>query len=85
MGPRRPPTPTPGRADDIVDKLNPSLPEFLALAATHTVVPVWREMMGDLETPVAAFAKLVGDRPGFLLESVEHGGRWGRLDRKSVV
>ena len=62
-----------------MDKLNPALPEFLALAATHTVVPVWREMMGDLETPVAAFAKLVGDRPGFLLESVEHGGRWGRF------
>ncbi|NNE11983.1 MAG: anthranilate synthase component I, partial [Ilumatobacter sp.] len=33
----------------------------------------------DLETPVAAFAKLVGDEPGFLLESVEHGERWSRF------
>jgi anthranilate synthase component I len=40
---------------------------------------VWREMMGDLETPVAAFAKLVGEGSGFLLESVEHGGQWGRF------
>ena len=41
-------------------------------------MPVWREVLADLETPVAAFAKLVGDGPGFLLESVEHGERWSR-------
>lgn len=62
-----------------MDKLNPPLAEYLSLGRTHTVVPVWREMMGDLETPVAAFAKLVGDGAGFLLESVEHGGQWGRF------
>ena len=44
----------------------------------HTVVPVWRELLADLITPVAAFARLVGDEPGFLLESVEHGERWSR-------
>ena len=43
------------------------------------MVPVWAELLGDLETPVAAFAKLVGDEPGFLLESVEHGERWSRF------
>jgi anthranilate synthase component I len=43
------------------------------------MVPVWTEVLGDLETPVAAFAKLVGDEPGFLLESVEHGERWSRF------
>jgi anthranilate synthase component 1 len=42
------------------------------------VVPVWRELLADLTTPVAAFARLVGDEPGFLLESVEHGERWAR-------
>lgn len=36
-------------------------------------------MLADLETPVAAFAKLVGDGDGFLLESVEHGERWSRF------
>jgi anthranilate synthase component 1 len=42
-------------------------------------VPVWRDLLADLTTPVAAFARLVpGDEPGFLLESVEHGGRWSR-------
>ncbi|MGZ4677911.1 MAG: anthranilate synthase component I [Acidimicrobiia bacterium] len=57
----------------------PSRDEFRALARDHTVVPVWREVLADLETPVSAFAKLVGDGEGFLLESVEHGERWGRF------
>ncbi|MBA3289064.1 MAG: anthranilate synthase component I, partial [Acidimicrobiia bacterium] len=60
-------------------RLRPSRVEFRALAADHTVVPVWAELLADLETPVAAFAKLVGDGPGFLLESVEHGERWSRF------
>jgi anthranilate synthase component 1 len=59
--------------------VRPSIDEFLALAAEHTVVPVWVEVLADLETPVAAFVKLVGDEPGFLLESVEHGERWSRF------
>ncbi|MET0144559.1 MAG: chorismate-binding protein [Ilumatobacteraceae bacterium] len=49
------------------------------MARDHTVVPVWAELLADLETPVAAYAKLVGDGPGFLLESVEHGERWSRF------
>src|SRR5436309_9989236 len=59
--------------------LRPSREEFRKLAADHTVVPVWREVISDLITPVAAFARCVGDRPGFLLESVEHGERWSRF------
>ena len=59
--------------------LRPSRDEFHSLAHDHTVVPVWAEVLGDLETPVAAYAKLVGDGPGFLLESVEHGERWSRF------
>ena len=39
---------------------DPSRDEFLALARDHTVVPVWREVLADLETPVSAFVKLVG-------------------------
>ena len=61
----------------------PSPAEFRTLARGHTVVPVWREVLADLETPVSAFVKLVGSAPsdpaGFLLESVEHAERWGRF------
>ena len=59
--------------------VRPTRDEFHRLAGEHTVVPVWAEVLGDLETPVAAFAKLVGHEPGFLLESVEHGERWSRF------
>jgi anthranilate synthase component 1 len=59
----------------------PSRDEFAALAGEYTVVPVWRELLADLTTPVAAFARIAGgdhhDR-AFLLESVEHAERWGR-------
>ncbi len=59
--------------------IRPSREEFKALARDHTVVPVWQELVADLITPVAAFARLCGDdEPGFLLESVEHGERWSR-------
>ena len=58
---------------------HPTRQSFHALAATNTVVPVWRELLADLITPVAAFARLCGDdEPGFLFESVEHGERWSR-------
>ncbi len=58
--------------------MSPSREEFRALARQHRVVPVWRTLLADLTTPVAAFVRLVGDGDGFLLESVEHGERWSR-------
>ena len=60
-------------------RVHPDPAEFARLAADHSVVPVWAEILADLETPVSAFLKLVGDRPGFLLESTEHGEKWSRF------
>ena len=57
----------------------PSREEFGRLAANHRVVPVWRELLADLITPVAAFSRIVGGEPGFLLESTERGNRWSRF------
>jgi anthranilate synthase component 1 len=59
--------------------IRPSRAEFHELAGKFSVVPIWRELLADLITPVAAFARLCRDgEPGFLLESVEHGERWSR-------
>src|SRR5580700_4383340 len=58
---------------------SPDLTEFRRLAAEHRIVPVWSEVVADTLTPVAAFRHVVGDGPGFLLESVEGGERWGRF------
>lgn len=60
-------------------RISPTREEFRALAKQYSVVPVWAEVLADLETPVAAYMKLVGDKSGFLLESVEHGERWSRF------
>jgi anthranilate synthase component I len=61
-----------------VSGVRPTMEEFARLAGEHTVVPVWRELLGDLETPVGAFRKLGAEVGSVLLESVEHGERWGR-------
>jgi len=58
---------------------SPDLDTFCRLALEHSVVPVWRELVADTLTPVGAFRAMVGDGPGFLLESVEHGERWSRF------
>jgi anthranilate synthase component I len=58
--------------------VHPTRQEFVRLAAEHGVVPVWREVLADLHTPLSVHAKLAGRGPSFLLESAEHGERWGR-------
>ncbi|MHB8296806.1 MAG: anthranilate synthase component I family protein [Acidimicrobiales bacterium] len=61
-------------------RAHPSLDEFCKLAAEHAVVPVWREVLADLGTPVAAFLRLVPEgTEGFLFESVERGEHWSRF------
>ncbi|MDP9416899.1 MAG: anthranilate synthase component I [Actinomycetota bacterium] len=55
------------------------LATFRTLAKDRRVIPVTRRLLGDAETPVAAYRKLAGNRPGtFLLESAEHGRVWSR-------
>ena len=57
---------------------HPSFDTFKAKATEGNLIPVYREIMADLETPVAAFLKLDRGDFSFLLESVEGGEKWGR-------
>ena len=53
--------------------------DFHKLARTHTLVPVYRTVAADLETPVSAFLRIAAEEPeAFLLESVEGGEHVGR-------
>jgi len=53
--------------------------EFLRLARSHTLVPLYRSLTADVETPVTAFLRLAADEPEcFMLESVEGGENVGR-------
>src|SRR6202167_17697 len=57
----------------------PSQGEFARLAREHTLVPVYRTVTADLETPVSAFLRVAAKEPeAFLLESVEGGEHVGR-------
>lgn len=56
----------------------PDFNAFRQMAEEANVVPVYREILGDLETPVSAYKKLRDQGPSYLLESVEGGEKWGR-------
>jgi len=50
-----------------------------ALANDYKLIPVYRELLADMLTPVRAYSLLCpGDQPGFLLESVEGGEKIAR-------
>ena len=62
-----------------VPAIRPSREEFKELAREYSIIPIWRELLADLITPVAAYARLTrSGEPGFVFESVEHGERWSR-------
>jgi len=51
--------------------MKPSLSEFLKLSRGGNVIPVYKEINADLDTPVSAFLKIKEGDYSFLLESVE--------------
>jgi anthranilate synthase component I len=57
---------------------SPSLDEFLHLTAQGNLIPVCREILADMETPVSAFKKIDDGETSFLLESIEGGEKWAR-------
>src|SRR5512136_1350224 len=56
----------------------PDVTLFRSLAARGNLIPVYREIMADMDTPVTAFRKIDDGRYSFLLESIEGGEKWAR-------
>ncbi|MCF6179686.1 MAG: MjaI family restriction endonuclease, partial [Geopsychrobacter sp.] len=56
----------------------PSQHEFQTLAQQGNLIPVYREILADMETPVSAFRKIDDGQTSFLLESIEGGEKWAR-------
>jgi len=53
--------------------------EFKQLASQgYNRIPMAREVLADLDTPLSAYLKLADGRFSFLLESVQGGEQWGR-------
>ena len=59
--------------------LNLSLREFKSLSKKYNVIPLYTELLADVETPLSVFLKLrSGGSFNILLESAEGGEKWGR-------
>src|SRR5918911_1824275 len=58
--------------------LMPNLAEARRLARRYDVVPLYAELIGDLETPISAALRFASEENVFLLESAEAAERFGR-------
>jgi len=56
----------------------PSFEEFKQKAKSGNLIPVYREILADMDTPVSAFRKIDDQKHSFLLESMEGGEKWAR-------
>jgi anthranilate synthase component I len=56
----------------------PDFETFRSLASQGNLIPVYREILADMDTPVTAFKKIDDGRYSFLLESIEGGEKWAR-------
>ncbi len=60
-------------------EVNLSFDQFSELAKNYNVIPVFKEILSDIDTPLSVFSKIYSpDRFNFLLESVEKGENVGR-------
>lgn len=56
----------------------PNREEFKKKAKEGNIIPVYKNILADLETPVSAYLKIEEGEYAFLLESVEQGEKLGR-------
>ena len=57
---------------------HPGKEEFIRRSEQGNLIPVYRDVLADMETPVSAYRKIARGKYSFLLESVEGGERIAR-------
>jgi anthranilate synthase component 1 len=58
--------------------ISPIESEYVGLARDFDIVPVYKEILADMETPVSVLQRFIHRENAFLLESMEGGEKWGR-------
>lgn len=58
--------------------ITPDFDTFEKLSYQGNLIPIYQEVLADLETPVSVLMKLRSRAYAFLLESMEGGEKWGR-------
>ncbi|MEI6516071.1 MAG: anthranilate synthase component I family protein [bacterium] len=56
----------------------PNETTYAGLAREYDIVPVVKEVLADLDTPVSVLQRFMNRENAFLLESMEGGEKWGR-------
>jgi len=56
----------------------PDEQEYMKMARDYDLVPVYKEILADTETPVSVLQRFADRENAFLLESMEGGETWGR-------
>ncbi len=56
----------------------PNQKDYAGLARAYDIVPVYKEILADMETPVSVLKRFINRENAFLLESMEGGEKWGR-------
>ncbi len=59
-------------------KKKPLFSDFSEMSKQGNLIPVYQELLADIETPVSAYLKVRGNSYSYLLESADGGSRWGR-------
>lgn len=57
---------------------SPAYEKFEKLCKSGNIIPVYKEYLADMDTPVSMLSRFDDNENVFLLESVEGGERWGR-------
>src|SRR5271156_2302011 len=60
------------------NRLSVSREKFRELARQGNLIPIYREIIADMETPVSAFQEIDTGVLSFLFESVGKGGKFAR-------
>jgi anthranilate synthase component 1 len=56
----------------------PDRKQYKNLAENHDLIPVYLELIADMETPVSVLHRFADRKNAFLLESMEGNEKWGR-------
>ncbi len=57
---------------------HPNEKDYIRLAGEYDLIPVYKEILADTETPVSVLQRFAHRENAFLLESMEGGEKWGR-------
>ncbi len=58
--------------------IRPNFEQFCTLRTRGNLIPLVRELLADMDTPLSVFRRLDDGKTSFLLESVEGGEKWAR-------